>query len=68
MILIGKGRCMEQTLQRRIRIIPAMKPQTQAGGRFSGRKQRVAAYFRVSTDSEEQLTSWPESSRTGVLK
>ncbi len=49
---------MEQTLQRRIRIIPATKPQAQAGGRFSGRKQRVAAYCRVSTDSEEQLTSY----------
>jgi len=50
---------MEETVrERRIRIIPATKPQTQAGNTASGRKQRVAAYCRVSTDSEEQLTSY----------
>ena len=50
---------MEQTVQRerRIRIIPATKPAS-APGRASGSKQRVAAYCRVSTDSEEQLTSY----------
>ena len=50
---------MEQTVQqeRRIYIIPATKP-TAAPGRTSGRRQRVAAYCRVSTDSEEQLTSY----------
>ena len=50
---------MEQTVQqgRRIHIIPATKT-TAAPGRASGRRQRVAAYCRVSTDSEEQLTSY----------
>ena len=50
---------MEQTVQRerKIRIIPATKP-VSAPGRASGRRQRVAAYCRVSTDSEEQLTSY----------
>ena len=50
---------MEQTVrEKKIRIIPATKPQTQAGKGLGGRKQRVAAYCRVSTDSEEQLTSY----------
>ena len=50
---------MEQTVQqeRRIHVIPATKQAT-APGRASGRRQRVAAYCRVSTDSEEQLTSY----------
>ena len=50
---------MEQTVrqERRIHIIPATKPAT-APGRASGQRQRVAAYCRVSTDSEEQLTSY----------
>ena len=50
---------MEQTVQqeRRIHVIPATKQAT-APGRASGRKQRVAAYCRVSTDSEEQLNSY----------
>ena len=50
---------MEQTVQqgRRIHVIPATKP-VSAPGRASGSKQRVAAYCRVSTDSEEQLTSY----------
>ena len=50
---------MEQTAQqeRRIHVIPATKQAT-APGRASGSKQRVAAYCRVSTDSEEQLTSY----------
>ena len=50
---------MEQTAQqeRRIHLIPATK-QAAAPGRASGRRQRVAAYCRVSTDSEEQLTSY----------
>lgn len=50
---------MEQAVrERKIRVIPATKPQTQTGRAFGGRKQRVAAYCRVSTDSEEQLTSY----------
>ena len=50
---------MEQTAQqeRRIHVIPATK-QAAVPGRASGRRQRVAAYCRVSTDSEEQLTSY----------
>jgi DNA invertase Pin-like site-specific DNA recombinase len=50
---------MEQTVQRerKIRIIPATKP-VSVPGRASGSKQRVAAYCRVFTDSEEQLTSY----------
>ena len=50
---------MEQTVQqeRRIHVIPATK-QAAAPGQSSGRRQRVAAYCRVSTDSEEQLTSY----------
>ena len=50
---------MEQAVQqeRRIHVIPATK-QAAAPGRASGRRQRVAAYCRVSTDSEEQLTSY----------
>lgn len=50
---------MEQGLERRVRVIPATKsPPT--GGRRGPRqgRQRVAAYCRVSTDSEEQLTSY----------
>ena len=50
---------MEQTVQqeRRVHVIPATKSTTTAG-QATGRKQRVAAYCRVSTDSEEQLTSY----------
>ena len=48
---------MEQTLERRVRVIPATKKLTAAGGSRHG-KQRVAAYCRVTTDSEEQLTSY----------
>ena len=50
---------MEETVQqeRRIHIIPATKP-TAVHGRATGHRQRVAAYCRVSTDNEEQLTSY----------
>ena len=49
---------MEQaTLQRRVRIIPATKQPRTTAPRRNG-KQRVAAYCRVSTDSEEQLNSY----------
>ena len=50
---------MEQTVQqeRRVHVIPATK-QAAAPGGASGRRKRVAAYCRVSTDSEEQLTSY----------
>ena len=48
---------MEQALQRRVRVIPGTGPSRAAAPRGSG-KQRVAAYCRVSTDSEEQLNSY----------
>ena len=49
---------MEQaTLQRRVRVIPATLQARTAAPRKGG-KQRVAAYCRVSTNSEEQLNSY----------
>lgn len=48
---------MEQTRQRRVRVIPATKSAASPSGRRQG-KRRVAAYCRVSTDSEEQLNSY----------
>ena len=54
---LQKKRLMEQTLERRVRVIPATKKLTEAGSSRRG-KQRVAAYCRVSTDSEEQLNSY----------
>lgn len=50
---------MEQqaTIERRVRVIPATRQAASAKTRKAG-KQRVAAYCRVSTDSEEQLNSY----------
>lgn len=48
---------MAQTLERRVRIIPATQNPTTVRGPRRGR-QRVAAYCRVSTDSKEQLNSY----------
>ena len=49
---------MEQAvLERKVHVIPATRPTPASGPRRSGR-QRVAAYCRVSTDSEEQLNSY----------
>lgn len=50
---------MEQTMQleRRVRTIPANPRLNQTGSRRKG-KLRVAAYCRVSTDSEEQINSY----------
>ena len=48
---------MEQTVQRRVRIIPARK-NTDTPQPGKKKRQRVAAYCRVSTDSEEQITSY----------
>ncbi|WP_304635889.1 recombinase family protein [uncultured Oscillibacter sp.] len=48
---------LEDNRVKRIRLIPATK-EPQTAGRPSGRKLRVAAYCRVSTDSEDQLTSY----------
>lgn len=48
---------VQATLERRVRVIPAT--QKDQGGRGPKRgRQRVAAYCRVSTDSEEQLNSY----------
>lgn len=41
-----------------IRVIPATAPVLSAQGKSSDFKRRVAAYARVSTDSDEQLTSY----------
>ena len=49
---------MEQAvLERKVHVIPATRPAPASGPRRSGR-QRVAAYCRVSTNSEEQLNSY----------
>lgn len=48
---------MEQTAQRQVRIIPATK-NVNAPLKGAQKHQRVAAYCRVSTDSEEQITSY----------
>ena len=45
------------TLDRRVRVIPATKTQGAIHSAHDGKK-RVAAYCRVSTDSEEQLNSY----------
>ncbi|WP_418724086.1 recombinase family protein [Dysosmobacter sp.] len=45
------------TLERRVRVIPATKTQGAIHSTHDGKK-RVAAYCRVSTDSEEQLNSY----------
>lgn len=50
---------MEQGTQvRQVRIIPASKKQDTGPAQPKTGKKRVAAYCRVSTDSEEQLTSY----------
>ena len=41
-----------------VRIIPATLRQNSANGTHLNDKRRTAAYARVSTDSEEQLTSY----------
>ena len=45
-----------ETLERRVRVIPATR--TTGTAQAAGEKKRVAAYCRVSTDSEEQLNSY----------
>ena len=45
------------TVERRVHIIPATKSAPTSGPKHRG-KQRVAAYCRVSTNSEEQLNSY----------
>ena len=58
------------TLERRVRVIPATRKPEELHRNHDG-KMRVAAYCRVSTDSEEQLNSYeaqkptiPRKSRT----
>ena len=41
-----------------VRVIPATAPVVSAQSKASAVKRRVAAYARVSTDSDEQLTSY----------
>ncbi len=54
----GKGMVMlQETTQRRVRVIPATRERA-APNNSPTRRKRVAAYCRVSTDSEEQLTSY----------
>ena len=48
----------QETLERRVRVIPATRPINRPSGPRRGGKQRVAASCRVSTDSEEQLNSY----------
>ena len=48
---------VKATVERRVRIIPATKSASTSGPKRRG-KQRVAAYCRVSTNSEEQLNSY----------
>lgn len=45
------------TLERRVRVIPATRKPEELHRHHDG-KMRVAAYCRVSTDSEEQLNSY----------
>ena len=48
----------QETLERRVRVIPATRPANRPSGPRRTGRQRVAAYCRVSTDSEEQLNSY----------
>ena len=48
----------EQSQQRRVRVIPATKTERSQPAGKKKAKLRVAAYCRVSTDSEEQLNSY----------
>ena len=52
---------MEQSIgqeQRKVTVIPAKKPMTAATVAGQKKRLRVAAYCRVSTDTEEQLNSY----------
>ncbi len=58
---------MEQTtLERRVRVIPATRPANRPNSPRRSGKQRVAAYCRVSTNSEEQLNSYPGADHKGA--
>ena len=45
-------------MAKKITTIPAIKPMFSSQAMVEGRKRRVAAYARVSTDSDEQFTSF----------
>ena len=45
-------------MAKKITTIPAIKPMFSSQTTVEGRKRRVAAYARVSTDSDEQFTSF----------
>ena len=45
-------------MAKKITTIPAVKPMFSSQTTVEGRKRRVAAYARVSTDSDEQFTSF----------
>ena len=45
-------------MAKKITTIPAIKPMFSSQATVEGRKRRVAAYARVSTDSDEQFTSF----------
>lgn len=45
-------------MSKKITTIPAIKPMFSSQTTVEGRKRRVAAYARVSTDSDEQFTSF----------
>ena len=42
----------------RVQVIPAKKPKVSSKSHLTTGKRRVAAYARVSTDSDEQLNSY----------
>lgn len=44
-------------MAKKITTIPAIKPMFSSQATVEGRKRRVAAYARVSTDSDEQFTA-----------
>lgn len=54
--LMERTGMITETLERRVRVIPATR--TTGRANVTGEKKRVAAYCRVSTDSEEQLNSY----------
>ena len=54
--LMERTGMITETLERRVRVIPATR--TTGTAQAAGEKKRVAAYCRVSTDSEEQLNSY----------
>ena len=59
---------VQQTSEPRVTIIPATKDATSQRKPRRRNKIRVAAYCRVSTDSEEQLNSYESQKRTYTQK